>query len=195
MKQTYPSAERNKEPILEVLRRVLPARATVLEVASGTGQHAAFFASEMPGITWQPSEAEPELLPSIEAWTEGCPNVLPPRQLDVTDEPWPVASADAVVAINMVHISPWTTTEALFRGARRILPRGGLIVLYGPYRVGGAHTAPSNEAFHRDLQARNPEWGVRDVDDVRALGASLGFRLEETVQMPANNLTLVLRRG
>lgn len=195
MKQSYPSAERNKGPILEVLRRILPSHATVLEVASGTGQHAAWFATELPGLTWQPSEAEPDLLPSIEAWRVGCANVNPPVLLDVAVDPWPSQHADAVLAINMVHISPWESTEALFRGARRLLPRDGLLLLYGPYRVGGVHTAPSNEAFDRDLRARDPRWGVRDVDDIRKLAGSLAFRLDELVQMPANNLMLVLRRG
>lgn len=198
MKQTWGAPERNKEPILAVLRRVLPASGVVFEVASGTGQHVAWFAAALTGITWQPTERDVSLLPSIRAWAEGLPNVLPPVPFDVLDDPWPLPDdrrVDAVLASNLVHISPWEVSEALLRGAAEALKPGGLLLLYGPYRVDGAHTAPSNAAFDADLRARDPRWGVRDVGEVRGAAEPVGLVLEEVVTMPANNLTLVFRRA
>lgn len=195
MKRTAPAAARNRDPILDVLREVLPAEGLLLEIASGSGEHALWFSTALPRLRWQPTDRDPAAVASIAAWRDeqGPDNLLAPIELDVTVEPWPVRAADAILCVNMVHISPWSATEALFRGARRLLPRGAPLVLYGPYTVGGAHTAPSNAVFDADLRARNPEWGVRDTDAVRRLGA--GLTLERTVTMPANNLTLVFRRA
>jgi SAM-dependent methyltransferase len=192
MKRCAPAAERNAEPILAVLRGVLPERGTVLEIASGTGQHAVHMARALPEITWQPTDADPDALASISAWVADArlPNLRPPLVLDVTGE-WPMARADAVVCINMIHISPWSATEALFAGAIRVLPAAGPLVTYGPYRFHGRFRAPSNQAFDADLRGRDPAWGVRDVDDLEREAASHGFTLAETLAMPANNHTLV----
>ncbi|WP_109121940.1 DUF938 domain-containing protein [Azospirillum sp. TSO22-1] len=188
-----PATGRNRDPILAVLRRVLPARGTVLEVAGGTGQHAAHFAEALPDLVWQPTDPDPAHRASIAAWTEGLPNVRPPLALDATRRPWPVERADAVLCINMIHIAPWAACLGLLAGAAEILASGAPLVLYGPYRRGGAHTAPSNAAFDANLRARNPEWGVRDLEAVAH--AAAGFVLDEVVEMPANNLTVVFRRA
>ena len=190
-----PAAERNKGPILEVLRRVLPQTGTVLEIASGTGQHVIHFAQALPALTWQPSDADPEARSSVTTYLAAhvLPNVLGPLDLDVHARPWPIPACDAIVCINMIHISPWTATEALFAGANEVL-RDGVVYLYGPYRLHGAHTAPSNAAFDRSLRAQNPQWGVRDLEEVTAVAGAAGFGLAETVQMPANNLSVVFRR-
>jgi SAM-dependent methyltransferase len=192
-----PAAERNRGPILDVLRRVLPPQGLVLEIASGTGQHAVHFARALPTLEWQPSDIDPAGLASIDAWrvAEGLSNVRAAIELDVCREPWPLTTAAAVVCCNMIHIAPWRAGEALIRGAGRILPSGGTLVLYGPYRRGGSHTAPSNEAFDADLRARNPEWGVRDLEAVESEAASHGLRLHEIVAMPANNFTVVMRKS
>jgi SAM-dependent methyltransferase len=196
-KSVAPAAERNAEPIRAVLARVLPPRGLVLEVASGSGQHAIHMARAFPRVTWQPSDPDPNAQDSIAAWRDeaALPNLLPPIELDVTREPWPIAAADAMVCINMIHIAPWEAALALFRGAGRLLPDGGLLYLYGPYRFHGAFTAPSNAAFDASLRARDPAWGVRDLDDIEPAAAAAGFRLEETVAMPANNHSLLFRRG
>lgn len=196
-KQVAPAAERNAEPIRQVLARVLPARGLVLEIASGTGQHAVHMARAFPQVRWQPSDPDPFGLESIAAWRDeaGLDNLLAPIVLDVTRDPWPVAAADAVVCINMIHIAPWDAALALFRGAGRILPAGGLLYLYGPYRFHGAFTAPSNAAFDASLRARDPAWGVRDLDDIEPAAAAAGLHLEETVAMPANNHSLLFRHG
>ena len=191
-----PAAERNKEPILEVLRRVLPATGTVLEIASGTGQHVVHFARGLPKLSWQPSEPDARLRAAIEArvGAAALANIRPPLALDVLEKPWPLARADAIVCINMIHIAPWAAAQALLGEAGRLLHAGACLVLYGPYRRGGQHTAPSNAAFDASLRSRNPEWGVRDLDDVEALAKRSGFALQETVEMPANNLTVVFAR-
>lgn len=191
-----PAAERNREPILAVLREVLPERGTVLEIASGTGQHAVHFAAALPGIDWQPSDPEPRSRRSIAAWVAqaGLPNLRAPLALDVRAEPWPVDAVDAVVCINMIHIAPWAAAVALVNGAARRLPAGGVLLLYGPYRRAGAHTAPSNAEFDAQLRARDAEWGVRDLEAVVALAEAAGLELERVVAMPANNLSVVLRR-
>ena len=196
-RETAPSPERNKQPILEVLARVLPPRGLVLEIGSGTGQHVAHFARALPALTFQPSEMDVERHASIEAWVaEGnLSNVKPPLAIDVTKHPWPVSAADAVVCINVIHISPWEATLALMAGAARILPAGGVLVTYGPYMRGGAHTSQSNEAFDASLRARNPLWGVRDIDKVAEVAGNEGVALEEAVPMPANNFTLVWRKS
>ncbi len=188
------ATERNREPILEVLRGVLPPAGLVLEIASGTGQHVAHFARALPALRWQPSDPSPAHLESIRAWSRDADNVAPPVFLDVEREPWPVASADAVLCINMIHIAAWSATEALFRGVARILPPSGVLYSYGPYTRGGQHTAPSNQAFDERLRAEDPRWGVRDVDELQRLAASTGFEPAEIVAMPADNLSLVFRR-
>jgi len=193
-RETAPSAERNKGPILEVARRVLPARGVVLEIGSGTGQHVAHLAAALPSVTFQPSELDLSRHPSIRAWTRELENVRPPLALDVSRRPWPVDAADAIVCINVIHISPWHATLALMEGAGALLPSGGVLVTYGPYRRGGRHTAPSNEEFDASLKSRDPKWGVRDMEEVQAAADRAGLRLEETVAMPANNFTLVFRR-
>ena len=196
-KRTSEAAQRNRDAILAVLLRVLPARGRVLEIASGSGEHALAFATALPGLTWQPSERDAEGLASIAAWRaeQGPANLLSPVELDVLRWPWPVTAADAIVCINMIHIAPWAATEALFAGAARALPPGAPLVTYGPYRFGGAFTADSNAAFDADLRARDPRWGVRDVDDLTPLAAGHGIALRETVALPANNHALVWRRS
>ena len=167
-RRTAPAAERNKEPILAVLRRVLPDSGLVLEIASGTGQHVVHFAQALPDLEWQPSDPDPEARSSIAAWIahEGLPNVRPPLDLDVGAEPWPIERADAVVCINMIHISPWAATLHLMAGAARLLPMQGVLFLYGPFRRLDRETAPSNEAFDAQLRRQNPEWGVRNLEAV-----------------------------
>ena len=191
-----PATARNRDLILAVLRRVLPAHGTVLEIASGTGEHAVHFATALPDLIWQPTDPDPDALRSIAAWRKaaGAPNLLPPLELDVTAQAWLLPCADAVVCINMIHISPWRSARGLMAGAQRVLPAGGVLFLYGPYTEGGRHTAPSNEAFDASLRARNPEWGVRDLDAVRELAARHDLDFVERVAMPANNLSVVFRR-
>lgn len=191
---TAAAAERNKDAILEVLRRVLPAKGLVLEIASGTGQHVAHFAAALPALEWQPSDPDPDHLESIRAWIEGLANVRAPLELDVTKRPWPIAMADAVFCANMIHVAPWAAAEALIAGAGEILGPGGLLILYGPFKRDGRHTALSNEAFDASLRSSDPEWGVRDLEAVAELAAAAGFGLEEVVEMPANNLGVVQRR-
>ena len=188
-----PATQRNREPILAVLRRVLPSTGLVLEIASGTGEHAAYFAGALPGVTWQPTDVDPTALPGIASWCAGVPNVRPPLDLDVT-QPWPVERADAVVCINMIHISPWAAGVAMLHGAGRVLEPGGVLYLYGPYRRDGAHTAPSNASFDETLRAQDPRWGVRDLETVIATAADAGLSHRETVEMPANNLSVVFVR-
>lgn len=194
-----PAAERNREPILGVLRRVLPRQGTVLEIASGTGQHVAHFAAALPGLVFQPSDRTDQDFASILAWCAhaGAANARAPIVLDVTSDPWPatVGTVDAIFSANMIHIAPWEACLGLLRGAGAHLAPGGVLVTYGPYRIGGAHTAPSNEAFDLDLRARDPRWGVRDLDDVARVAAQHGLVLEERVAMPANNLTIAFRRA
>ena len=196
MKQSSPSTLRNREPIREVLAKHLPPAGLVLEIASGTGEHAVHMASAFPALAWQPTDADPAARDSIAAWAAevSLPNLLPALELDVTSVPWPVTAADAVVCINMVHIAPWEAAVALFAGATRILPSKGLLYLYGPYKFSGAFTAPSNEAFDRSLRDRDPRWGVRDIRELTAAATQGGFALEHVVAMPANNHSLVFRR-
>lgn len=196
LRQRSPSAERNREPILAVLRDALPATGRVLEIASGTGQHAMYFAGALTGLDWQPSDADADARASIAAWIahDGLPNVRAPLALDVHQPDWGVDSLDAVVCINMIHISPWSATQALFAGASARLVDGGVLYLYGPYKRGGAHTAPSNEAFDQQLRSRDPRWGVRDMEAVVTLGESVGLVCDEAVAMPANNFSLVFRK-
>jgi SAM-dependent methyltransferase len=194
--RTAAAAARNREPILHVLRDRLPPAGLVLEIASGTGEHAVWFSRAVPTLTWQPTDQDPEALASIAAWrdTAGLPNLLPPLPLDACAKTWPVARADAVVAINLVHIAPWATTEGLIAGAARVLTPGGLLFLYGPFREGGAHTAAGNAAFDAALRARDPSWGVRDLDEIKAFAGRHGIEAAERIAMPANNLGVVFRR-
>ncbi|MFM0370686.1 DUF938 domain-containing protein [Paraburkholderia aspalathi] len=202
LRQHSPSAERNREPILAVLREVLPATGRVLEIASGTGQHAICFAGALPGLDWQPSDPDADARASIAAWIAhaGLANVRAPLALDVHQAEWGVQTLnapdqfDAVVCINMIHISPWSATQALFAGASRRLVDGGVLYLYGPYKRGGAQTSPSNDAFDQQLRSRDPAWGVRDMEAVVALGASVGLVCDEPIAMPANNFSLVFRK-
>jgi SAM-dependent methyltransferase len=190
------AATRNREPILRVLRDHLPRPAYVLEIASGTGEHAVWFSNALSDVTWQPTDHDAAALTSIAAWRdrEGPANLLAPLRLDAAADTWPVARADAVVAINMVHITPWTTTKGLIAGAERVLTGGGRLFLYGPFREGGVHTAATNAAFDASLQARDPSWGIRDLDEINALAGRHGFNAPERIAMPANNLSLVFHR-
>lgn len=191
-----PAAERNKEPILAVLRPLLPTTGLVLEIASGTGQHIVHFAKAVPNLTWQPTEPDPERLDLIRYRLSqaNLSNVNPPLRLNVLDGPWPIDRTNVIVCINMIHIAPWGATQALFQGASQHLSQDGILVLYGPYRRFGHPTAPSNEAFDRDLQWRNPAWGVRDMEAVTDLGQATGLELSEVVEMPSNNFSLVFRK-
>lgn len=189
-----PAAERNREPILAVLREVLPAQGLVLEIASGTGQHVAHFAAALPGLTFQPSEPQTAMHASIAAWTRDLPNVRPPLALDVTRAPWPVEAVDAIFNANMIHIAPFEACLALLDGAARHLRPGGVLVMYGPYRIDGRHTADSNAAFDRRLRDEDPSWGVRDLELVCTHAADAELSFERRVQMPANNQILVFRR-
>ncbi|MBR0672084.1 DUF938 domain-containing protein [Neoroseomonas soli] len=190
-----PATARNRDPILAVLRNVLPARGVVLEVASGTGEHAVHFAAAFPSLVFQPSDPNDAARASIDAWASGIANIRPALALDAAAPAWPVAEADAVLCINMIHIAPWSACEGLVRGAAVILPAGAPLVLYGPYKREGRHTAPSNEAFDADLRTRDPAWGVRNLEDVAALAAAAGFGPPEVTEMPANNLVVVFRRS
>ena len=195
-KWSIPAAERNKEPILGVLARVLPRRGLVLEIASGTGQHVMHFAKALSDLTWQPSDPDAELRASIalRIREERRANVNRPIDLDVTKLPWPLQTAEAVVAINLIHVAPWSATPALFEGAKALLSTQGVLFLYGPYRRHGQHTSKSNEQFDSDLHAQNSEWGLRDLEAVSETAASSGFALAEIVEMPANNFSLVFKR-
>lgn len=195
-KRSAPAALRNREPIAGVLRDWLPPSGLVLEIASGTGEHAAHFARAFPGLQWQPSDVEPLALASIDDWRRDSelPNLRPPIELDASSPDWPIETADAVLSINMVHISPWASALGLIAGSARILPRGGALILYGPWRKEGLETVPSNLAFDADLRRRNPEWGLRLVEDFAAAAGEAGLELEALRTMPANNLMLLLRK-
>ncbi len=192
-----PAAARNGAVILDVLRDVLPGGGQVLEVASGSGEHAVRFAGALPHLCWQPSDPDRRALGSIAAHARGAglPNLLAPVELDARARVWPVTRADAVVCINMVHIAPWAATAGLMAGAGRLLPDGGPLYLYGPFRIDGAHTAPSNAQFDEGLRARDPGWGVRDLEAVIAAAAEHGLALAERIAMPANNLSVVFRKS
>nr|WP_298522250.1 DUF938 domain-containing protein [uncultured Halomonas sp.] len=191
-----PAVARNRDAILAVLRDVLPQQGKVLEIASGSGEHALYLARHLPAISWQPSDPNPQALASIAAWrkTESLDNLLEPVQLDVTLRPWPVEDFDALVCINMIHIAPWEAAQALFAEAGKNLEEGGVLYLYGPFKRDGQHTAASNAAFDVDLRRRDPRWGVRDLNDMELLAQENGLGIERIVEMPANNLSLVLRK-
>jgi DNA modification methylase len=201
-----PATQRNREPILRVLRQVLPPTGTVLEVASGSGEHAIFFAPRLKPRLWQPSEPEPILRDSILAWMHEVPsdNILPPIPLNVAESVWSIEQAEnwgeiqsditAIIAINLIHISPFAATLGLMAGANRILPPGGTLYLYGPFKRGGKHTAPTNESFDYSLQQQNSEWGVRNLEDVEVVALQNHLILSEIVEMPANNLSVVFQK-
>lgn len=209
-RQYAPATQRNREPILEVLLQVLPLTGMVLEISSGTGEHAVFFSPRLSPRHWLPSDPNPTARASIAAWREHCPadNLYPPLALDVREPIWAVERDErpellpgidlkqnpivAIVNINMIHIAPWSACLGLMAGARRILPTGGILYLYGPFKR-GRHTSPSNLAFEQSLQAQNPEWGVRDLDDVVAVAQAQNLSLIKTYEMPANNLSVIFQ--
>lgn len=195
MRRQAPAAARNRQPILDVLQPHLPPQGLVLEVASGSGEHAAHFAQALPGLTFQPTDPDATARASIDSWAAelGLANVRPALALDAASGDWPVDRADAVVCINMIHISPWASTEGLVRGAARVLAPGGLLYLYGPYLRAEVATAASNAAFDRELRDRNPAWGLRDLAEVAALLDKHGFSSPQVVEMPANNLSVLTR--
>jgi len=193
-----PATARNRDLILGVLRQHLPTTGLVLEIASGAGEHALHVATHLPDLTWQPTDPDPQALASIAAWREreGPPNLLAPLELDASrPETWPVRAADAIVCINMIHISPWAATQGLFAGAERLLPAGGVLFTYGPYLEDEVETAASNLAFDASLKSRNLAWGLRRREDLETLAAAHGLALESRIAMPANNLSLVFRRS
>lgn len=195
-----PSAARNSAPILEALKRYLPTHGVVLEIGCGTGEHAVCFAEAMPALTWLPSDPDPASRASTASWImfKGLNNVLAPLDVDTRSAEWGVeglAPFDAMVSINMIHIAPWAATIGLFSGAGRLLRSGGLLLLYGPFMHNGAHNAPSNAAFDESLKARNPSWGLRDIAEIEGVAGAAGLRLDETVDLPANNKLLVFRHG
>lgn len=191
-----PAASRNRDPILAVLREVLPPAGLVLEVASGTGEHAVHFARSLPHLEWQPTDPDPAALASIAAWreAEALPNLRAPLMLDAAEPRWPLDRADAVVCINMIHISPWKATLGLMAGAGRILSSGAPLVLYGPFRREGHPLEPSNADFDLSLKARDPRWGLRLLGDVGAAAEAQGLTFERFVPMPANNLSVIYRK-
>ena len=191
-----PAVARNKAAITEALARHLPASGLVLEIASGSGEHALHFAKHFPALGFQPTDPDAAALASIAAWQAevSLPNLLLPLMLDVMADAWPVQKADAVLCINMIHIAPWEATAALMRGAARVLPRDGILFLYGPFKQGGTHTAPSNAEFDSSLRAQDARWGVRDLEAVAEIASAAGFAAPVVEAMPANNLSVILRR-
>jgi SAM-dependent methyltransferase len=194
-RQHAPAAARNRDPILAVLQSFAPAHGSVLEVASGSGEHAAHFAAALPGLVFQPSDPDAARRASIDAWCAGIANVRPALALDAAGADWPTGPFDLVLCCNMIHIAPWAAAEGLVAGAGRVLAPGGTLLLYGPFRRAGVPTAPSNEAFDADLRARNPAWGLRDLEAVDALARPAGFTAPEVTEMPANNLCVAWRRA
>jgi hypothetical protein len=194
MKRYAPATLRNREPILEVLRRHLPQSGLLIEIASGSGEHGAFLAPHFPGLAWQPSDVDSDNLASIDAWRDDAPNMLPPIRLDVRERPWPLDPVAAVFCANMIHISPWDCTPALMNGAAETLAPGGVLAVYGPFMEGGVHTAPSNADFDLWLKGQNPEWGVRDLGVVKDEAARAGLIHVDSIAMPANNLSVIWRK-
>jgi uncharacterized protein DUF938 len=195
-RQYAPATVRNRDFILDVLRDVLPTTGVILEIASGSGEHVVHFARNLPSLVFQPSDPEPDALLSVAAWVKAAQatNVRAPIVLDASRSSWPIASADGIICINMIHISPWDATVGLISGAAAILPPGLPLYLYGPYKRKGFATAPSNQAFDRNLRDRDPTWGLRDLDAVAAIAQSVGFSAPDITEMPANNLSVVFRR-
>lgn len=191
-----PATLRNRDAILAVLERILPADGRVLEIASGSGEHIVHFAKWFPQLQWQPSDPDPASRASIAAWMaeSGTANILPVIDLDAAKADWPVHTVDAILCINMIHISPWAATQGLLAGAARVLPAGSPLYLYGPFHIPGRETAPSNMTFDHSLKARNPEWGLRNMADIESAARDRGFAIEEIVDMPANNLSVILKK-
>lgn len=196
LRRSAPAALRNREPIAQVLREWLPESGLVLEIASGTGEHVVYFAEHFPTLEWQPSDIHSDALASIEAWVaaSGAGNIRRPVEIDASQQDWPIDRAAAVLSVNMVHISPWSSALGLLDGAARVLPKRAPLILYGPWISNAIETAPSNLEFDENLRARDAEWGLRRVEDFAAAGAQKGLKLEQTRAMPANNLMLLLRR-
>jgi Protein of unknown function (DUF938) len=196
-KRFAPATERNRDAIAAVLVDVLPKQGTIVEIASGTGEHLVHFAKIFPALDWLPSDYDVAGLASIAAWSaeSALDNILPPVLIDVRASDWPISSADAILCINMVHIAPWTAAQGLMAGAQRSLVKGGVLYLYGPFRQHGVATAESNEAFDVSLKSRNADWGLRSVEDVTAIAAQHGLALDRYISMPANNLSLVFRKS
>lgn len=195
-KRYSPACERNKNAILEVLREIMPSTGTILEIACGPGQHSVHFAAGFPGVKWQPSDIDPTSITSTLAWRAEAdvPNLLDPVILDATEVQWPLDHADGIICCNMIHISPWEVTLGLLDGAARILPDDGILYTYGPYKVGGKHTAQSNEAFDESLRSQNPSWGIRNLDDVALEARRRGLHLIKTIKMPANNFSVIFKK-
>lgn len=197
MRRSAPAALRNREPIADVLTEWLPAHGLVLEIASGTGEHAAYFADRFPNLEWQPSDLDRDALASIAAWRDevGVPNLRPPIVIDASTDDWPIDHTDALLSINMVHISPWDSALGLLDGASRLLPTGAPLILYGPWLTADVPTAPSNLVFDADLKRRDRSWGLRSVEDFTAAANDRGFGAEEIRAMPGNNMMLLFRRA
>jgi Protein of unknown function (DUF938) len=195
-RQYAPATVRNRDFILDVLRDVLPKTGVILEIASGSGEHIVHFAKNLPGLVFQPSDPDADARLSVAAWVKATDvsNVRSPIALDASSPVWPIASADAIICINMIHISPWEATVGLINGAAAVLPPGSPLYLYGPYKREGFATAPSNQAFDQNLRDRNPTWGLRDLEAVAALARSVGFSAPVITEMPANNLSVVFRQ-
>ncbi len=197
-RQFSPACERNKDPILVVLKQHLPDQPHVLEVASGSGEHGHYFCQQLPHIIWQPSDIDPRYQESVVAWQKHQPldNFLPPLTLNMTDETWfnnVKNTINSMFNANMAHISPWAATEGLFNGAGQVLNPNGKLFLYGPFKIEGQHTAPSNSEFDKSLKARNPQWGIRNLEDITALAKQNGLVIEQKIAMPANNFMLIFR--
>lgn len=207
LRRYAPATERNREPILAVLQQVLPPTGTILEISSGTGEHSIFMAPQLAPRYWLPSDPNPEARASIAAWQQSvpCDNIYPPIDLDASSSEWSIESGSvpihdltqqpitAIVNINMIHIAPKSAYLGLFAGAQRILPIGGILYLYGPFKQGGVHTAPSNEAFDASLRSQNPEWGVRDLEEIITVAQSHNLALQKVYPMPANNLSVIFK--
>jgi uncharacterized protein DUF938 len=196
-KRHAPATARNRGAIAEILTRILPENGVILEIASGSGEHIVHFAHLFPGLRWQPSDPDPDCRASIMAWAADADlaNIAPPLDLDASAADWPIGRADAILCINMIHISPWAATEGLLAGAGRLLAPGSPLFLYGPFRIAGRETAPSNIAFDQSLRSRNPEWGLRDLEEIEREARSHGFALNEVIDMPANNVSVILRKA
>ena len=195
-----PAAARNSAPLLAVLAEILPQRGLFLEIESVSGEHAAYFATRLPGRSWQPSDPDPTRRASIAAYAKDAraavqgTDILTPLAIDASASGWPLRRADAVLSVNMIHIAPWAAAQGLLDGAARILPTDGPLILYGPMKIDGAHTAPSNAEFDKQLRANNPEWGVRDLDVLDSAAFASSLERTELIPMPANNYVVVYRR-